>query len=67
MANAAAVTMDELLASATDGVAQLVSGETINGTVLSVKKHEVLLDLGRTWCWYGTTTRSRFWTKTRRG
>ncbi|HTK39440.1 MAG TPA: S1 RNA-binding domain-containing protein [Patescibacteria group bacterium] len=46
MAKAAAVTMDELLASSTHANAQLVSGETINGTILSVKKHEVLLDLG---------------------
>lgn len=38
--------MDDLLAGATEGTNQLVSGETINGTVLSVKKHEVLIDLG---------------------
>lgn len=40
------VTMDDLLAGATEGANQLVSGETITGTVLSVKKHEVLVDLG---------------------
>lgn len=40
----AMVTMDELLAG--DSVKQLVAGEVIIGTVLSVKKHEVLLDLG---------------------
>lgn len=42
----AAPTMDELLTSANDSVAQLVADETINGTVLSVRKHEVLIDLG---------------------
>lgn len=42
----AALTMDELLAGASDSVAQLVADETINGTVLSVRKHEVLIDLG---------------------
>lgn len=39
-------TMDELLAGASEGVKQLVADETINGTVLSVRKHEVLIDLG---------------------
>lgn len=43
MANA--LTMDDLLAQES-GVKQLVAGETITGTVLSVKKHEVLVDLG---------------------
>ena len=38
--------MDDLLAGATDSAQQLVVGEVINGTVLSVKKHEVLIDLG---------------------
>lgn len=37
--------MDDLLAQESS-VKQLVSGETITGTVLSVKKHEVLIDLG---------------------
>jgi small subunit ribosomal protein S1 len=40
-----ALTMDDLLASES-GVKQLVAGETITGTVLTVKKHEVLVDLG---------------------
>lgn len=40
-----AITMDDLLASES-GVKQLVAGETITGTVLTVKKHEVLVDLG---------------------
>ena len=40
-----ALTMDDLLA-AEGSVKQLVAGETITGIVLSVKKHEVLVDLG---------------------
>jgi len=40
-----ALTMDDLLAQESS-VKQLVAGETITGTVLSVKKHEVLIDLG---------------------
>lgn len=40
-----ALTMDDLLA-AEGAVKQLVAGETITGTVLNVKKHEVLVDLG---------------------
>ena len=40
-----ALTMDDLLAGESS-VKQLVAGETITGTVLSVKKHEVLIDLG---------------------
>lgn len=45
MANAA-ITMDDLLAKAGDNMKQLVAGEVVQGTVLSVKKHEILLDLG---------------------
>ena len=45
MANAA-ITMDDLLAQAGDNVKQLVAGEVVPGTVLSVKKHEILIDLG---------------------
>lgn len=40
-----ALTMDDLLAGE-GSVKQLIAGETITGTVLSVKKHEVLIDLG---------------------
>lgn len=40
----ATITMDELLAS--DSVKQIVAGEVVTGHVLSVKKHEVLVDLG---------------------
>ncbi len=42
---ATALTMDELLAGESS-VKQLIAGETITGTVLTVKKHEVLIDLG---------------------
>ena len=40
------ITMDDLLAQAGDSVKQLTVGETVDGTVLSVKKHEILIDLG---------------------
>ncbi|MFZ1458722.1 MAG: S1 RNA-binding domain-containing protein [Candidatus Saccharimonadales bacterium] len=38
------VTMDDLLASET--VQQLALGETVEGTIISVHKHEVMVDLG---------------------
>jgi small subunit ribosomal protein S1 len=44
MAKNATVTMDDLLAG--DNVKQLVAGEVVTGKVLSVRKHEVLIDLG---------------------
>lgn len=43
---AKATTMDELLATAGDSVKQLAQGESVVGTVLSIRKHEVLVDLG---------------------
>lgn len=45
MANAN-ITMDDLLAQAGDNIKQLTNGEIITGTILSVKKHEVLIDMG---------------------
>jgi small subunit ribosomal protein S1 len=42
----AAITMDELLAGAEASAKQLTAGEVITGTILSLKKHEVLIDLG---------------------
>ncbi len=42
----AKITMDDLLAQAGDSVKQLTVGETVDGTVLSVKKYEILIDLG---------------------
>ena len=44
MAKDAKLTMDELLAAADEK--SVVLGDTIEGTVLSVKKHEILVDLG---------------------
>ncbi len=45
MANAT-LTMDDLLAATDDSVKQLTVGEVITGTVLTLRKHEVLIDLG---------------------
>lgn len=45
MATKATLTMDDLLAS-DSGALQLTAGEPVTGTVLSIKKHEVLIDLG---------------------
>lgn len=40
------VTMDELLAENEESFKKVAMGDTIKGTVLSVKKHEILIDLG---------------------
>lgn len=40
------LTMDELLAESGDSIKQVVTGDTVEGKVLSVKKHEILIDLG---------------------
>lgn len=45
MANAT-ITMDDLLASADASTKQLVAGDMVTGTVLSMRKHEILIDLG---------------------
>lgn len=42
----ATITMDELLANADDSVKQLTQGEVIVGKILTIRKHEVLVDLG---------------------
>ncbi len=44
MATAKTITMDDLLA--TEKVAQLTVGEIVDGMIMSVRKHEVLIDLG---------------------
>lgn len=44
MATKAKITMDELLAN--EETKAIVLGDTIEGTVMSVKKHEILIDLG---------------------
>ena len=46
MATAKKITMDELLASAPESANQLIQGETVEGVVLSVRKYEILIDLG---------------------
>ena len=38
--------MDELLKENEGAFKKLVTGDTVKGTVLSVKKHEMLIDLG---------------------
>jgi small subunit ribosomal protein S1 len=45
MATNASLTMDDLLAQES-GIKQLTAGEPVTGTVLTIKKHEVLIDLG---------------------
>lgn len=44
MATAKTITMDDLLAG--EKVIQLTAGEVVDGTIMSVRKHEVLIDLG---------------------
>ncbi|NCU29871.1 S1 RNA-binding domain-containing protein [Candidatus Saccharibacteria bacterium] len=44
MADAKTVTMDDLLKE--ESVKSLAAGDVVDGTILSVKKHEVLVDLG---------------------
>ena len=46
MANAKKITMDDLLAQNEDSFKKAVAGDTVKGKVLSVKKHEILIDLG---------------------
>lgn len=46
MAKAATITMDDLLASEDATLKQLTQGEVIEGSVLIIRKHEVLVDLG---------------------
>jgi len=45
MANAA-ITMDDLLANEEAHLKQVTQGEVIDGKVLTVRKHEILIDLG---------------------
>lgn len=46
MADAKKITMDELLAENQDASKKVIAGDTIEGKVISVKKHEILIDLG---------------------
>lgn len=46
MADAKKVTMDDLLEKDEASFKKVIAGDTVKGTVLSVKKHEILIDLG---------------------
>ena len=46
MANAKTITMDDLLQSNEESFKKVNTGDAVKGTVLSVKKHEILIDLG---------------------
>ena len=46
MADAKKITMDELLANADSSANKVIAGDTVDGVVFSVKKHEILVDLG---------------------
>ena len=46
MANAKKVTMDDLIKGNEDSFKKVIAGDTVEGKVLSVKKHEILIDLG---------------------
>lgn len=46
MAKAKKLTMDELMSAHEDSFKKIIIGDTVQGHVLSVKKHEVLIDLG---------------------
>lgn len=46
MATTATLTMDDLLAAADASAKQLIAGDMVTGKVLSLRKHEVLIDLG---------------------
>lgn len=46
MADAKKITMDELLAKNEDSFNKAPAGSNVDGTVISVKKHEILVDLG---------------------
>ena len=47
MANAKKITMDDLLKENEESFKKVNTGDTVKGTVLSVKKHEILIDLGQ--------------------
>ncbi len=46
MATAKKLTMDELLSANEESSKKIMTGDTIKGKVLSIKKHEILIDLG---------------------
>lgn len=46
MADAKKVTFEQLLAESEETVKPVIAGDTVDGKVLTVKKHEILIDLG---------------------
>ncbi|MBR3270262.1 S1 RNA-binding domain-containing protein [Candidatus Saccharibacteria bacterium] len=46
MADAKKITMDELLAKNDAASKKVIAGDTVEGKVISIKKHEILIDLG---------------------
>ena len=46
MATAKKYNFDELLAENAESIKKAANGDTVSGTVLSIKKHEILIDLG---------------------
>lgn len=46
MANAKKLTFDELLEANQDASKKVIAGDTVTGKVISIKKHEILIDLG---------------------
>ena len=46
MAKAKTISMDELLSENAELVKKAAAGDTVQGVVTSVKKHEILIDLG---------------------
>lgn len=46
MADAKKMTMDQLLAESEGAIKPAATGDTVTGKVLTVKKHEILIDLG---------------------
>lgn len=46
MANAKKLTFDELLEGNQDAAKKVIAGDTVTGKVISIKKHEILIDLG---------------------
>ena len=46
MANAKKLSMDELLNENQEASKKVINGDTVTGKVISIKKHEILIDLG---------------------
>ena len=46
MANAKKISFDDILKNNEDASKKVIAGDTINGKIISIKKHEILIDLG---------------------